>query len=215
MNISRRFLSALGVAMLAYSSAASAIPFTITTAQFLPGAGYGIDVDENPGTLLDVRFATAAFTLQDFALNAVNQSFTFNFGTIDFEEPNAHSGILNPNETDGLGITAILTFTAPSGVLQTATATGIATPGSVSDSQIDYAIDWSPVEILFGNGGKFEVSLTDMSFTGTGSQFQTATVTLLSFSESSITAIPEPASITLLGIGIGCVAIARRRRAKA
>ena len=67
-------------------------------------------------TLLDVRFSTSAFSAQNFALSAVNQSFTFNFGTIDLQEPNAQAGIVDPNEMDGLGISANLTFTAPTGV---------------------------------------------------------------------------------------------------
>jgi hypothetical protein len=190
------------------------VPFTITSAQFLPGGGYGIDVSEMNGIFLDVRFSTGAFTTQNFALSAANQSFIFNFGTIDFEEPSAQGGI-NPDELDGLGVTARLTFTAPTGVVSTVIATGTAIPGSVSDSSVDYVIDWSPVEIPFGNGGKFRVSLSDMAFVRAGSQFQTATVTLLSLPEDSANSIPEPASVAILGIGIVCVAVSRRRRAKA
>jgi len=138
---------------------------------------------------------------------------TFNFGAIDLEEPNASSGI-NLDELDGLGVTARLTFTAPTGVVQTVVATGIATAGIVGDSGVDYVIDWSPVTILFGNGGQFQLSLTDMAFAGQGSQFQTATVTLLALPDGSSGNLPEPSSMALLGIGIGCVALVRRRRAK-
>ena len=156
MNLFPKSLSVFGAAaMLAFSSAASAVPFTITAAQFTPGSGYGIDNNESSGTLLDVRFSTSAFSAQNFALSAVNQSFTFNFGTIDLQEPNAQAGIVDPNEMDGLGISANLTFTAPTGVTQTITTLGVATPGSVSDSHVDYVIDWSPVTVLFGNGGSF------------------------------------------------------------
>jgi hypothetical protein len=145
----------------------------------------------------------------------VNQSFSFNFGTIDLEEPNAQSGIQSPEETGDLLITAKLTFAAPTGVEQTISATGVATPGSVSDTEVDYVIDWSPVLVSFGNGGQFRISLTDMSFSSMGAQFQTATVTLMSL-ERGIPPnnVPEPASIALLGVGIGCVAMVRRRRAK-
>ena len=150
--------------------------------------------------MLDVRFSTSAFNAQSFALSAVNQSFTFNFGTIDMEEPTAQGGIVAPDELDGLGISAKLTFTAPAGVTQTVTTTGVATPGFVSDDAVDYVIDWSPVTLLFA-GGSFRISLTDMSFSGQGAQLQTATVTLLSLSEVP-TPVPEPGSLLLLGTGL-------------
>jgi hypothetical protein len=146
----------------------------------------------------------------------VNQSFTFTFGTIDMEEPNAHTGI-EADELDDLGITAKLTFTAPTGVTQSVTATGVATAGSVSDSQEDYVIDWAPVTILFGHGGSFRLSLTDMALFGEGTQAQTATMTLLSLSDDGLPAndVPEPATAALLAIGMGSVALIRRRRARA
>jgi hypothetical protein len=221
MKLVRKLLSAVGaVSMLAFASGASAAPvvFNITNAQFVTGFGYGIDlVAESDGTLLDVRFLTNTFSPQNFALSAVNQSFSFNFGTIALEEQNRNSGIL-PEELDDLGIAAKLTFAAPAGVTQTITATGVATPGSVSDSQVDYLINWSPVTILFGNGGSFQVSLTDMSFSDIELQIQTATVTLLSLPVGGgtppDTSVPEPASLALVGIGIGGLALTRRRHTK-
>jgi len=213
MNLFEKSVSVFGAtAMLAFSSAASAVPFTITTAQFSPGAGYGIDPDEGTGTLLDLRFSTSAFSAQNFILSAAYQSFTFNFGTIDLEEPNAHSGI-RADEMDGLGIAATVTFTAPTGLAQTITANGTATPGSVSDSQVDYIVDWSPVTVPFGNGGSFLISLTDMSFSGRGGLLQTATVTLLDAGdEVERTSVPEPGTLALLGVGLAALGLSRRRK---
>jgi hypothetical protein len=200
-----------------FSSGAGAGPvlFNITSAQFLPGAGYGVDANESSGTLLDVRFSTSAFTAQAFLFSLPGQSATFNFGTIDLEEPNANGGIV-PNETDNLSVTAKLTFTNPTGVQQSVAATGVATVGLVSDSSVDYFVHWSPVTVLFGNGGSFDLSLSDMSFNDMGTQFESATVTLLTLSsEVPPNNVPEPSSIALVGIAIGCAAAASRRRAKA
>jgi hypothetical protein len=208
-----KLMSAAGAAILfSLSTAAVATPFQITAASFEQQSGYGIDANENSETLLDVRFSTVGtFTPQMFNLNAVNQSYTFNFGTVNFQEPGSMNGITS-NETDFLGVTAKLTFTDPTNTLQSILATGTATTGSVSDVGVDYSIVWDPVSVAFGNGGLFDISFANLSFAQAGSQTQTATITLRSLSQVSANEVPEPASFASLGLGLAAFAGVRRKK---
>lgn len=209
-----KLMSAAGAVLLfGLSTAALATPFQITTASFQHQGGYGIDLKEKSETLLDVRFSTAGtFTPQTFALNAVNQFHTFNFGSIDFQEPNSMNGITS-NEQDLLGVTAKLTFTDPTNSVQSIFATGTATAGPVNDPGIDYSIVWNPVSVAFGNGGLFDISFARLDFTGAGSKVQTATITLRSIPQQvPSNDVPEPTSIALLGLGLAAFAGVRRKK---
>lgn len=212
MNTFRTLCTA---ALLSAAPLAQAIPFAVATASFAPGPGYGIDGNENGGTLLNVQFSTAAFAPQNFALTAAGQSFSFTVGTVNLLEPNANGGI-NANELDGLGVSAVLGFTSPTGAAQNVNATGTAVGGSVSDSAADYTLAWSAVQVAFGAGGLYEIDLSDLTFSGSGVQNATATVTLLRLPTSGNGGndVPAPGTLALLGAGLAGAAALRRRGAR-
>lgn len=202
---SLRFASRVaGALCLAACGLASAAPvqFSVTPVGFLPGLGYGVDSSELAGTLLDVSFAQTG-SPQNFTLANVGDSFTFEFGTVVFQE----GGQIRSEETDDLAVAAQFSFTDPLAGQRFVLASGEAFIGPVVDALVDFTISWNTRQIAFGDGGLFEISMNSVNFRQEGAQrIQNATITLLA------QPLPEPAGLALAATALVAAGAATRRR---
>lgn len=204
----------LAACMFTAVGTASATAFSVTDAAFTAGSGYGIDAAETvaTATLLDVRFLTAGFALQNFTLTTVGDFYDFTVGSVNFQEPNGLQGIVTA-ETNNLSVALALNFAAPGNVTNSLLATGTAVVGSVSDGAVDYTLSWAPLTATFGTGGMYSITMATMSFTNIGAKNLVARVTLTGASATAA-AIPEPGSVALLAIGLFGAGMLRRRASK-
>lgn len=235
---------ALLLACTSASAMAASVTFSGTFDSFTPGPGYGADaagVEVLPaglpsppfpaagtaftggmgGTLLDVVFTPVFTSFLSVTLPAAGASVSGVIGTVQLRER-----YIDAAETDGLEAVANFTFAAPVVGPYSLSAVGVATVGPVPPAAplgepagaVDLTITWAPMQVAFGDGGLFELTLAPLSFDtvllppplGTGDLTftldQRATLTLL--------AVPEPTSVLLFVVGLVAVGFASRRRCR-
>lgn len=233
MNMLNRVLFGFAAAFAIASSAhATPVTFTLSSIALIGGSGYGpnktaTNKPDPNDNLLDVTFGVydlpASFNLnQGASIGPFKFGFAHLYDTC-IDGPNSGCGTTT-NETANLGVTATFNFSSPyfanptTGAIgyMPVTATGIAYVGPVRDGSPDKTADldikFDPVTVSFGNGGQFNIELSELQFVSNSTVDTYATITLLK-APAAPAAVPEPASLGLVGLGLLVAGGALRRKA--
>jgi hypothetical protein len=233
-NLFRQFtlLTAAAALLAAVPVAESAVTFSIRSVELQTGTGYGTDGDEKTGNLLGVTFVVEKMAPNfSFSLDQGKQ-YAFDIARLSLFEPNSDGGIQNEvkkgvryDETDDLGVS--WRFTVAGDIAGTpfervveVVADALGVVGAVSDSAVDYTLDWSPVNVDLGSGQLFSISLNHIGISGVGAPVvQTVTFRLPGPPTPSTrqapppsASVPEPGTIALFALGLAGIGAARRKK---